>query len=161
MTELNEKDDKELIEGWYKQAKEQTIASLGDFVGSMMNQQHDYGTVCHAIAASTMAGFYAADHHEEQGGITGAQAGMIGGIIVGKLMMIDGPFRIVDYEKLLYPQHEKHFTISLSKSSWEWVQQIAQDAWDESANGAPSVRAHWDSIIRGEVPFGLTVKDDE
>lgn len=62
---------------WYKEAKKQTVETLPEFVRHLTEDySHDYGTICHAVAAAGIAAMYAVDN-SPTGGITGFQAGCI------------------------------------------------------------------------------------
>ena len=70
-------EEMKIHEEWYKQAKEQTLETLPAFLNHLINDYgHDYGTICHAIAAGAIGAAYALER-SPQGGITGFQAGCI------------------------------------------------------------------------------------
>lgn len=74
---ITEKDNKDIIDGWFKAAKEQTLETLPSFMNHILNDYtHDYGTICHALTACAIGAAYAGDK-SKQGGITGFQAGCI------------------------------------------------------------------------------------
>ena len=73
--------------------------------------------------------------------------------------------RIIDYDKMLYPQYKGYFEDrTISQSTWEALQNEAKrrineiDSGEESA--ADSVIAHWKSIVNGTIPFGYKIKND-
>lgn len=69
-------EDKVHLE-WYKQASKQTLETLPSFLKNLMEgYNHDYGTVCHALAAGAVATAWAMNAHDN-GGITGFQAGAV------------------------------------------------------------------------------------
>ena len=67
---------KSLKESWKERAKNMTLEELPAFIQELMEHDHDYGTVCHAIALSAVATAWAANK-TAQGGITGFQAGAV------------------------------------------------------------------------------------
>ena len=92
---------------WFKQAKKQTIETLPEFMNHIMNDYcHDYGTVCHAVAACAMAAVYAANHHPS-GGITGFQAGFVMWDIIRQTNYPSNKcgMKLIDYDNMLYPQY--------------------------------------------------------
>ena len=115
-------------EKWYIEAHKQRIDSLEGFVNHLMNDYiHDYGTVCHAIAASMMAALYAADE-TKYGGITGFQAGAIMWEVIRHMLFSTNAcgLRLIDYDNMLYPQYEYKFTEhKLSKETFEALQKEA------------------------------------
>ena len=67
---------------------------------------------------------------------------------------------MIDYDNLLYPQYEDKFLDkTISKKLWETLQQEAQKALDEHDLVCFEVYAHWQNIVDGLVPFGLSVKE--
>jgi hypothetical protein len=151
-------------EEWYERAREMDQENLDDFINELINGYvHDYGTICHAIAAAGVAASYAIER-SKAGGITGFQAGAVKWEYLRNwdTSLQDKPLRMVDYSNLLYPQYRRDFT-SIKKSTWEWVQKEAKNRLDElpeSEFGASeNVIKHWESIDDGEVPFGLEIID--
>ena len=158
---LNEETDGELIETWQREACEcKSIADATAFATRLLRDyRHDYGTICHAIAcgAAAMANGM---NNEPEGGLTGFQAGFVWwGFFKLWMHAGDGPMRMVDYSDLLYPQYEHKFR-EISRDTWEWAQAKAASFIAEHKSDLvhPDVRAHWQSIVDGAVPFGLSVE---
>jgi hypothetical protein len=149
-------------EEWFKSAYDQTVETLPEFVNHLMNDYcHDYGTVCHAIAACAMAAIHAADNTELNGGITVFQASFVMWDIV-KQMCFRGNevgLKIIDYDDMLYPQYEHKFNKTISLDRFERLQEVAQKNLDEMS-GCAEVRQHWQSIVDGKIPFGYTIGED-
>jgi hypothetical protein len=149
---------------WYEEAKKQTPETIGDFVKKLCNDyQHDYGTICHAVTAAAVGAAWAVEN-SPTGGITGFQ----GNFVTLQFMQEWGgnkpPFKITNFDKLLYPQYKNDFT-SISKSTWEWLQKEAKKNLEDNESEAPisahpDVIAHWQSIVDGKVPFGFTIRED-
>ena len=59
---------------WLKAARD-GVDSLDEFSAQLGKVQHDYGTVCHALAAVALAGAYKANR--DWAGITGFQSGFV------------------------------------------------------------------------------------
>lgn len=163
MEKINE--EQRLEKEWFKEAQEQTIVTLPTFINHIMNDyEHDYGTICHAIAACSLAAAWAANKHE-QGRITGFQAGFVMWDFIRewKYSSNQTALRIVNYDDMLYPQYEDKFDKVISKRTFESIQKAAQESLDEVKQGReahPDVIKHWKSIIDGNVPFGYKVKED-
>lgn len=168
---INEKDHAGLIETWKEEAKKlKTTEELTVFIDILINDyQHDYGTICHAIAAAAIAGAYVVER-SPSGGITGFQAGAIFWEFAKAWGTIkkDEPCALIKYDKLLYPQYEDTFN-KIPEDTWKWVQQEAKnniaEVVEKKLEGLPShvsssVMAHWRSIVDGKVPFGLTIGTD-
>jgi hypothetical protein len=150
-------------EEWYKEAHEQTMETLPAFMTKLAQEfEHDYGTICHALAASAIASAWAMNR-TEQGGITGFQAGAVMWEFIknwgygGELK----PLRLFDYSNMLYPQYEEYFEKTISEDTWKWLQAQAAEQLNGNDAMSATVREHLESIINGVVPFGYAVLKEE
>lgn len=136
-----------------------TLDKLPEFINHLLNDYtHDYGTICHAIAAGAVATAWAMNN-DPHGGITGFQAGAVMWEFVRNWMHEDGPMKLVRYDTMLYPQYEDHYDKVISKSTFDYLQEKARENL-ERGEAHPSVMAHWQSIVDGNVPFGYSIKED-
>lgn len=142
---------------WYKETKEMTLGNLPEFLRHLTEDYaHDYGTVCHAVAASAIAAAEAVNN-SGLGGITGFQAGAVmWEFITHWIYPEDARLQLRDMNDLLYPQMREKFT-SISKETWDWLQKEAQRNLSEKGMAVPDVVQHWENIVEGIVPFGLSV----
>lgn len=157
---INEK--MHLEKEWFAKAtnKIHTPEDLANFAKELFeNYSHDYGTVCHAVSALALAGAWLGAHLEN---ITDFQAGFVMWDFIKEWKFSNNKcgLCIIDFDKMLYPQYEDKFT-SKTINPWQWnkLQEIAKKNLEEGL-GSKSVRAHWQSIVDGKVPFGYTVKED-
>ena len=153
---------------WYE-ARPKTPTELAEFVTKLLTDyNHDYGTICHAVAAAAVAAARTVNADEKQGGITGFQAGAIMWQFVKHWLHEEGPMRMQRMEHLLFPQYADDFrTISLE--TFRWLQdeaakklsegRIKLDPDEDGVSAHPDVVAHWKRIVAGEVPFGLRIKE--
>ena len=147
---------------WFKEAKEQTIETLPQFINHLMNDyQHDYGTICHALSAAALAAVYAADK-SPQGGITGFQASFIMWDFIQQWMYPHNKcgLRLIDYDDMLFPQYQFKYEKTISSNIWNKIQEQAIKYVGEKDLVAFDVLAHWKSIIDGKVPFGYIVEEN-
>lgn len=151
---------------WMIEAKDMTPEKLPEFIRKLTKDyQHDYGTICHAVAAAGVAAMNAINR-SPAGGITGFQAGcIIWEVVRGWGVFGQGPLRMVEYENMLYPQYEKNFR-SISVETWEHLQKKARELIEDANVRAgsdlavhPEVLEHWKSVAAGKVPFGYLVAD--
>ena len=118
-----------------------------------------YGAAPRAIAQAALAvGWYLSSKF----GITGFQAGAVTWDFITDWNGIDNKcgLKLVDYDKMLYPQYYHKFGKTISSDIWEALQKQAQENLASSEFASQSVRTHWQSIVDGKVPFGYTVADD-
>ena len=147
-------------EQWYKDAREQTLETLPEFLRHLTEDyEHDYGTICHALAAGAVATTWALNA-SKQGGITGFQAGAIMWEYMKHWNNVNPPARLVQYENMLYPQYRGKFEKIISKDTWDWLQEKAASELQKDAKYHPEVRAHLESIVRGTIPFGYAIEED-
>jgi hypothetical protein len=152
-------DELKLHAQWQAEAKEMTLEKLPEFLQRLSEHEHDYGTICRAIAAAGIAAMWAVERGP-QGGITGFQAGcIIWDVIEGWGSFDKGPKRMQCYHTMLYPQYEHAFRC-ISASTWEWLQKEAEKNLGERNGVDPKVAAHWQSIVDGAVPFGYRIEKD-
>lgn len=158
-------EEQKIHEEWYNKAKSQTPDTIGSFIKKLTSEyHHDYGTICHAAAASAIGAVWAVDK-SSQGGITGFQAGVIMWEFL-KHWSYDSNkcgLKIVDYDDLLFPQYEFKFNKTLTINHWKALQQEAQKNIDNNSGDfvSPNVIEHWKSIVNGEVPFGFIIDDED
>lgn len=150
-------------EQWYIDAKEHTLETLPAFLNHLLNDyEHDYGTICHALAAGAIATMKAMNK-TPQGGITGFQAGAIMWEFIKNWMHFDGPMRLLTYKDMLYPLNEDTY-MTISKDTHEWLIKEAKDrlslSKEENEFISQNIRDHWEKIAAGEVPFGYKLKDE-
>ena len=155
-------EDMGLQNEWYKRAKSMKPDEFPEFFREMTEDYiHDYGTVCHAMAAVGLAAMFAFNNSEgARGGITGFQSGCVMWQVIRHMNYENNKcgLRLLDMDDLLYPQYEHKFT-AISKDTWDAVKKEAQKRLLERGSAHPDVVAHWESIVNGKVPFGLRIED--
>lgn len=154
---MTEREYKDQI---YKKAdKVKSKPDLNALLKEIVEFNHDYGTIVYGCMAAMKAAFNVVNNGP-QGGITGFQAGCLGWECVREFLSIRGPAKLLDYENMLFPQYRSHFTKTISASIWRHLQSEAKKNLAEP-RGVSEVRAHWQSIVDGRVPFGYRVEEDD
>lgn len=156
-------EDMNLQKEWYERAKSMTPDKFSDFFRELTEDyEHDYGTVCHAMAAIGLAGMYAFNNSEaSKGGITGFQAGCVMWQVILHMNYESNKcgLKLLDMDELLYPQYEYKFK-AISSDTWDAVYKEAAKKLSETDEAHPAVIAHWRRIVNGNVPFGLEICDE-
>ena len=148
--------DKDIIKGWYTE----DVTSIDEFIKKLDTEfSHDYGTICHAVAASAVQAAKMMDR-QWQGGITGFQASCIMWEMMKNWMHYEGPMRLIQFEHMLYPQHYDRFALVIDSGTWKYLQEEAKKKLAKDDYAHPDVKEHWQNIVNGIVPFGYTVKED-
>lgn len=155
-------EEMHLQDEWYKKAKSMKPEDFPEFFRELTEDYiHDYGTVCHAMAAIGLAAMWAFNNSEgSRGGITGFQAGCVMWEVIRHMNYESNKcgLRLQDMDNLLYPQYEYKF-LSISNDTWEAVQKETKMRLSERDEVHPDVKKHWQSIVSGKVPFGLRIED--
>lgn len=144
---------------WYEETRKiNTIEEFNSFFHKLTKEyEHDYGTICHAIAAIGIAAMRLMDK-DEQAGITGFQASCITQFIMEHWGSIKPPYKLLQYERMLYPQYEYEYEKTMSNSTFNWLKEQAQEKLVNDKNMHPNVKAHMLSILVGCVPFGYKIE---
>lgn len=152
-------EEQGIHKAWYEEAKRQTLKTLPAFMKKLSEDyNHDYGTVCHALAAAAVGAAWAMNASPgAQGGITGFQAGAVFWEFYRAWQGEEGPCRIIKYRDLLYPQMDDKFDKVLSKYSWDDLQAEARKLLAEREVVHPDVKVRWESIAAGKLPAGFVV----
>lgn len=156
--ERNEFDvQKELVE---KRKDIHSIEELAAYLKDIEeNYNCGYGEAPRAIAQGALAvAWYLADKM----GITGFQAGFVMWDFVRDWSYPGNEcgLKMVNYDDMLYPQYDRKFAKTISSRTWRALQKKAKEELEDNPHAHPDVIAHWESIVRGEVPFGYSVTKD-
>lgn len=145
--------------------KRSGIKEFNDLVAYLEDVENNYnigyGEAPRAIAQATLAtAWYLANKF----GITGFQAGFVMWDFVFDWTMHGNQCgaKLVDYDNMLYPQYDDKFEKTISSDTFKRLQEVAKKnlaECKEAKHVHPAVKAHWESIVAGVVPFGYTIKD--
>lgn len=144
---------------WYEDAKKvSTLDELMAFVKHVTTDyDHDYGTICHAVASAALAAAWCVDR-SGQGGITGFQAGAImWEFITHWNHQPDDLLGLTDYGNILYPQYDDKFG-TVPADFVTKLKEKAQANLSEFKGAHPEVVARWRAVAAGDIPF--PVRDD-
>lgn len=123
------------------------------------NYNTDYGGAPRAIAQACLA---VAWHLADVFGITSFQAGFVMWDFIRDWNFRNNKtgLKIIDYDNMLYPQYEYRFQKTISSDMWHSLQTEAEKLLEDSEHAHPDVKAHWENIVNGVVPFGYEVTYD-
>ena len=94
------KTEKEMCEA--KAPWPKTMKELTEYINSLTEREHDYGTCVYAMSLAAVATF---NYIGAKLGTTGFQAGCADMDILNRTRNMTCGFRIINYENLLYPQY--------------------------------------------------------
>lgn len=122
-----------------------TEKQLGEYVASLVNRSHDYGTCVYAMTLAAQAAFNYVAHKL---GVTGFQASCADLSFLRRSRHIKGPFMIIMAEDALYPQSDPYEKLREALNKWApWLKEEAKRKLVE-ANGqaAPRVLDFWKQL---------------
>lgn len=150
-------------EEWFKKAKQ--IKSIDEFAAFakdlLIDTEHDYGTICHAIGALAVAAGWLGSHMH---GITGFQARFVMWDFVRQWQYEHNEcgLRIIDFDNMLFPQYENRFEKRIDAKQFAKMQEIAaKKLQGDLSHVHPDVMKHWKSIVDGVVPFGFKLTHED
>ena len=155
---LKIKEEDGLHKEWYEEVENiRNKKQLDEFIRKMVyDYDHDYGTIIHAMTAAAIATMKYI-MRSKQGGITGFQAQCITIQFLREWGHYLGPFMVLDYRKMLYPQNKNNFQKVISKKTWEYLQEQAKIEDKKVYDCNTKYKKHIKSIIAGKVPFGYKI----
>lgn len=150
-----------LRDEWMAEAKTQTLETLPAFIKKLHEYPHDYGTICHAIAAGAIGAAWAVERGPH-GGITGFQAGCVMWCMIvgwGTVSESDMP-QLRKLTDLLYPQYDQNWH-ELSKDTAAKLRDMARKNLESSPTAHPAVIARWQELADEKRPFpcGFVIRD--
>ena len=123
-----------------------TPAQLAEYIGSLVNRSHDYGTCVYAMSMAAEAAF---NYVAGKEGCTGFQASCADLDIIRRTRNIKGPFMLIKGEDALYPQYDLQERLAESMEKWKpWLKEEAIKKLAETPDAHPNVIAHWNSLAK-------------
>lgn len=127
-----------------------TEAELAEYIESLVDREHEYGTCVYAMSLAATAAF---QYVASRLGVTGFQASCADLDVIRRTRTINGPFMLIKGEDALYPQYDLRG--DLDRALFEWQPWLAEQAKEKIAksNGEshPRVLAHWESLAKEPV----------
>lgn len=123
-----------------------SMEELTAYIDGLTDRPHDYGTCVYAMSMAAVAAFY---YVSSKLGVSGFQASCADMDILRRTRRIDGGFRLVTYDDLLYPQfwdEERSgiFAAELRENPERYAEKARALLREDS--GTAAVRDHWRRI---------------
>lgn len=148
-------------EDWYKESrKEKSNEEIEQFNNEILCEtHHDYESICHAIAASTLTHLHNCLYRY---GASGSQASYVTWQIIRQMFNIKTGAKLINYDNMLYPQYDYNFEFDneLPIETFKALQELAKESLESGKGMSDDVRNHMQSIVDGKVPFGYFVGVD-
>lgn len=127
----------------------QTKEQLVEYVESLVNRQHDYGTCVYAMSMAAEAAFNYVSHKL---GVTGFQASCADLDFLRRTRSLDGPFMLIKGQDALFPQYDLRKKLDEALKSWgPWLKEEAGKNLAESPDAHPNVLAYWKYLSKMDV----------
>lgn len=123
-----------------------TVAELSEYITSLVERTHDYGTCVYAMSLAATAAF---NHVAHKLGATGAQSSFADLDILRRTRSMDGPFILLKGEDMLYPQCDLPRELREAMGKWRgWAAEQAAKklAEHEQKDVHPNVWVHWTTL---------------
>lgn len=122
-----------------------TEKQLLEYIHSLVDRSHDYGTCCYALSLAASAAFRFVSHKL---GVSGFQASCGDLDFLRRTRSMKGPFIILKAEDLLFPQYDLPARLNEAISEWQpWVKEQAQKYIAEKESMVhPKVLTHWKEL---------------
>lgn len=138
-------NEKEMREATPESPK--TIEELANYIKTLVEQKHDYGTCVYAMSHAAVAAF---NYVAFELGVTGFQASCADLDILRHTRNLKHG-RVLDFGDLLYPQYEDRFNISfqsLIDENIDWLAQEAQRRLSKATEHTHrDVLDHWRMLV--------------
>ncbi len=139
-TARSEKEMREAKDVWPYTEKQ-----LLEYIQSLTDRKHDYGTCVYALSLAAMAAFNFVAHKL---GVTGFQSSCADLDFLRRTRNLRGPFMIVKADDMLYPQHDSPIKkVGQPMADWRpWLRKEAKKMLVTHDGAAPGVIAHWKKL---------------
>ena len=119
-----------------------TAEELAEYIDSLIDREHEYGTCVYAMSLAATATF---NYVGSKLGATGFQASCADMDVLRRTRSYDGPFMVIDGSNMLYPQYDIHGKVSDALREWRgWAAEEARKKLADDGNFAcANVVAHW------------------
>lgn len=118
-----------------------TEKQLIEYIDSLVNRQHDYGTGVYAVSLAASATFNYVAHKL---GASGFQSSCADLDFLRRTRDLKGPFMLINAEDALYPQYDLREKLEEALTEWKpWLKTEASKKLAESPVAHPEVIAHW------------------
>lgn len=121
-----------------------TEKQLVEYIGSLVNRSHDYGTCVYAMSLAASAAFNYVAH---QLGTTGFQSSCADLDFIRRNRHMKGPFILLKAEDALYPQYELPEKLTEAMDKWKpWLKEQAIKNLADNGHAHEAVIDHWKKL---------------
>lgn len=149
-TSANETEMRNSEVPWPKTEKQ-----LLEYIKSLTERTHDYGTCVYAMSMAATATF---NYVAGQLGVTGFQSSCADMDILRRTRSIKGPFMILKGEDALYPQYDLPGKLEKALEEWKpWLAEEAEKNLADKNHAHHDVITHWKKLAKNKVKSEVKV----
>lgn len=132
---------------------------LAQFVESVTNGTHSYGSCSYAMSLAAVAAF---NYVGRELGVSGFQQSVAELDFLRRARRLDAPYMLVTAEDALYPQRDIGRQLTAALVDWQpWIREQAKKLLAERQDGAAHhVIDHWKQLAAGEAVEVVDVTSD-
>lgn len=124
-----------------------TKEQLVEYIDSLVEREHDYGTCVYAMSMAAVAAFYFVSHKL---GVTGFQASCAEMDFLRRTRRLEGPFMLIDADKMLYPQYNLMAELLKALEEWRpWAKKRAAELLAARTSACDGVVERWKELANG------------
>jgi len=124
----------------------ETLEELVDYITSLKDMEHDYGTAAYAMSMAATATF---NYMASELGTTGFQASCADLDVLRRTRQIKGPMMLIDADRALYPQYNiLNDVCKFLKSNEDWMASEAKKRLEENRDACEKVQEHWRKLAK-------------
>lgn len=155
--DFEDKSDREKILRETDTPWPRTLTELNNFISSVINGTHTYGSVVEAMGLAAAATL---NYMGSELGVTGFQASCADLVTIRRQRGLKGPFTLMKLEDLMYPQYNLHDKLDeFIGECGEWISDEAKRRLEKDEHCAhEKVIAHWQKLAKCEGNFPLISK---
>ena len=121
-----------------------TREQLLQYIDSLTERPHDYGTCVYALSLAALAAF---NYVARKLGVTGFQSSCADLDFIRRNRSIKGPFILLKAEDALYPQYNLSERLDEALAEWQpWLADEAKKKLAAKEQAHPAVVAHWKKL---------------
>jgi hypothetical protein len=122
-----------------------TIEELTEYIQSLVEREHDYGTTVYAMSMAAVAAYNYVAHKK---GTSGFQASCADIDIIRRNRGWKGSLMLINGENMLYPQYNIHEKVNDALDKWaDWAAGEAAERLAKCPDTCKEVKDHWEKLV--------------
>lgn len=152
--DFEDKSDREQVLRGMKTPWPKTMVELNQFISSVINGTHTYGSVVEAMGIAAAATL---NYMSSELGVSGFQASCADLVVLRRQRLLKGPFTLMKLEDIMYPQYNLHDKLDeFIGDCGKWISEEAKRRLESDGEHAHErVLTHWKRLAQCEGNYPL------